>query len=205
LSVPILVTTILLIATSFKKTRHFGEPERYVEYATPFIAICSVMYFSSNTTIIITIVTFSVIYILFQNYLYLTVVVKKSRQGHIDGSKVINEYIKAYHSESGEEVRILSNNLQVAKHLMTPNRKVFWGISGSDYFRGIHFTKVFDRNPYLKIDIIPSLIKIFSINHFVLDLRHAPEYEKIFEDDQLEFEEIMSADHLKLFKVCLKI
>jgi len=70
--IPVLVSLLLFIATSFKKTKHLGEPVRYVEYINSLIGIIAVVSFINYSTLFCVALGFCLLFIFFNLYLYFT-------------------------------------------------------------------------------------------------------------------------------------
>ncbi|MCD6565398.1 MAG: hypothetical protein J7K53_05600 [Bacteroidales bacterium] len=200
INVPIFASLFLFFMTSFRKTRFLGEPQRYVEFSKGFIAISSAVYMNKNIYLILIVLSFSFLLILFELFFF-KIWFQKPRLSRIlaDTEKIKKIIFK----DNSQEIRILSNNMDLSKFFLNENCKIFRGGWYSEWIGNYHFTSVFKDNfNYINPEIIIELIKEYSINWFILDTNIITEQNIFLKNDGLKFFDMGKAGKLKLFKVC---
>ncbi|MCX5814226.1 MAG: hypothetical protein NT178_17030 [Proteobacteria bacterium] len=156
---------IVFIITSFQKTRFLGEPERYIDFIISPISIIGTLIFKNNLKIIIICIIIGFARIALIAALGST----NSRRAEDDPLTVLRKKIDTI---GGSSIRLLSNNMEVTKRLLTPNIKVYFGWAIQTEFGKHHFTDIYDYYPIIKESMIVPLIREYGINMVIIDLAH---------------------------------
>ena len=201
--VPILVSLIIFLFTSFRRTRFLGEPERYVEFTTPYISILGVFLLGKNILLIGVIITISIILIIFQ-FIVSWIVSKKNN--HEQNVAKIKKIIKSSVPKDKKILHIFSNNIDLLKFFLDNKRfKILIPNLTSLYTGKFHFKEIFPET-YITVSskIILPLIKEFEIDCFILDTNYVSDTNRILKNEYLLFEKIGAADNFIIFRVCSK-
>lgn len=163
----IIIGLALFLLTSFRQTRFLGEPERYLEFAIPYIVLTFIVFSDDNSLWLFMLLGISSLLILFQfciSYFIKTNVDKRS-----NNFSKINSVLRNIENDN-EELRIFSNNEQILKYLLNDKYRVLKPNLTSKYTGKFLFKDIF-RKKYPEIDesVIVPLIKEFNINCFILD------------------------------------
>lgn len=108
----IFVAMGLVLATSFRKTRFLGQPERYIEFAVPMLSVVAVSVLHHHTTVLVVLLVYSVAATLAQ--LVFPVIQQrlastgKKSSGRDDVEKISAAIERIEHIDG--EVRLFSNN-----------------------------------------------------------------------------------------------
>jgi hypothetical protein len=171
-----LAGAIAALLTSFRPTRFLGEPERYVEAATPWAVLCGThfVFLHWGSTALVTIVSIFAAMSLAQllaSYLLMRHVAVAG-----DELKCISTVVTR---ELGENVRFCSNNEQLTKLLLTNSwRFAFFWVVGQKYC-GMTVTEAFSRFPSLKRDACERITETYRVNACLLDRKV---FDTIFDD-----------------------
>lgn len=205
LLIPIFASFIIFISTTFRITRFLGEPERYLEFVNGFISIVACIYFFKYPLFLSLIILLSLLFILSLIYFYKTLIVKKiqSKISH-PLENIHNKLLKDY---GDTNIRLMSNNMGIAKMLGRNKRKILYGAPINPWIGSFRFEKVLYKYPIINSEMIVPLIKEFNINFVVLDLAEInhKEMKSLFNDPDIIFNEILNKQSLILFSTCIKI
>lgn len=171
---PVVCGMILFFLTSLKKTRFLGEPERYVEFSigpAAFLAglfIFELQSFGSNGYLILSIILgYQILMVLFQAF----VARKRSKmkaRGIVESVRVINDSIEQ-ETDKEKTVKLLSNNTEIMRSLITAQRQVFYPSLYSSWYGKFHYPDLYNTFDEMKSEMIIPVVREFAINHFVLD------------------------------------
>ncbi len=207
LGIPVVVSSIIFLLTSFRKTRFLGEPERYMEFCTPQISILGGVFFGYSSFIAYIVLGISFVLVIGQFILgYLIIKYGYTKTQHYKNfMKIFDTLCKIERSEV-KEMRIFSNNSLLNKTLQIGNWKVL-NINVTSLYTGqFHFKDIFPvEYPFIAKDVILPLIKEVEIGWFILDTNILPDYYDILEDNDVWLKEEIRVDMCRIFKVCSKI
>jgi len=163
--VPVLLCFFAFIITSFRRTRFLGEPQRYLEFSTPFLVVLLITNYHENIL---------GVYLSFLLFLIslLTVYILKNKISDIKNIKEISLYkIKDYITNKSkiEKSVIFCNNLNITKKLLDTNNSFFWGMPVNEAIGNYNYKNVFDEYPIVSNDIIPELIDSFKVDTVIID------------------------------------
>ncbi len=197
LSIPVVVSLIIFILTSFKKTRFLGQPERYIEFVIPFVSILSVQLFlNGHRTIIYTVLIISLLLVLFETILL-------SRIGG-GSSRKLELLVKSLENlcSNMKDVRIFSNNADILGYFLGKEWKILKPNIFSEFAGTFHFTDIFPHGygPVSSKVILP-LIKDYEINLFILDLKFITDYDFLKSDKSVRIEERITTENYKVFSI----
>lgn len=176
----ILVTLLIFILTSFSKTRFLGEPERYLEFATPALVYLFMQSYSSEF------VYYTIIYYVLASMGLIFISKwydKKSQKvkgnmlwhldlGQVDGKTMI-EVLREL-QQKGIPLRIFSNNEEITRRLLVLEHTDFLmpdiaaEKAGSFYYKDIFN----EQYPVVNENLLVPMIKEFDINILVIDTIH---------------------------------
>ncbi|HIO67398.1 MAG TPA: hypothetical protein EYN41_03600 [Flavobacteriales bacterium] len=196
---PILLCFGAFIITSFRVTRFLGEPERYAEFAIGLLALIGHLWFVVFPELVLYILGFCVLLTIVQLIGIRLRLREKSQPGFFDDILQLEDY---FEQNEPATVRILSNNNQVSKLMISEKRKVFFGWPYSAQIGSFHFTELYKGDQYLKSDKIVPVAEEFKIDYFVLDKGDLSPDDAMFEKDGI-FEHIADYNELGLYKICL--
>ncbi len=170
LSLFIFCTVLIFIATSFRLTRFLGEPERYVEFILPILAlkIILIQNFSIKFLLIIVLICFLLIFI----KLYFAKKYLKSST-YIDNTNTIKKiqfFINNHTTSNLKQTKVVCQNTQLSKLLFSKDYQIFrhplfQSHIGNFSFEDIH-SETYDN---ININVIPELIKAFDIDILILN------------------------------------
>lgn len=176
----ILVTLLIFLLTSFSKTRFLGEPERYMEFATPALVYLFMQCYSSAfiyyTIIYYVLASMSLIFIS-KWYDKKSKKVKDNMLWHIETSEVngktMIDVLKELQEQSGR-LKIFSNNEEITRRLLVLDNADFLlpdiaaERTGSFFYRDIFN----EQYPIVNETLLVPMIKEFGINILVIDTLH---------------------------------
>lgn len=119
-------------------------------------------------------------------------------KGIMETMKIIDQSIGA-----DENIRLLSNNTEIMRSLITVDRNVFYPSLYSDWYGKFHYPDLYKSFDEMYSDKIIPVIKEFSINRFVLDttMLARDNFNEIIKNEKLSFAELSSHGPLVSFKV----
>ena len=190
----ILATSLILfIATSFRKTRFLGEPQRYIELSLPFCSIFFVSTFYDNTEIILALVFI---------YLILFFTILKNRNNSIPNCDKtdINEILRTMENNSSKEIRLLCNNFNQAKYFMESQIKVFRPVYTSRDVLGIPFEKYHFKNHItLNSTFALRIYQGFELNCFIHDKNLEGDYNELIENQNLNLKLVSTINNFDIY------
>jgi len=204
-AIPVIVSLLIFVLTSFRRTRFLGEPERYMEFCIPQIAVLGATIFFMSPSLLSAVLGFAVMLVIVQ----LIMKHLRNKYGTNRYSKTektfekIVEILDRANSANGSKERIFSNDGEMNKKLLASKWKVL-DISLTTLRTGqFHIEDIFPVEfPHIANSVLLPLIKEFKINWFVLNTSILPNY--ILENSDIFLEEIETVEHFKLFRVCSK-
>jgi len=173
---PVFLCFGAFILTSFRITRFLGEPERYVEFSTGLIAVSSLL-FQGSTELMVGLLSFCALLTVLQLLGIKKRLKDKAQPGFFDDIQQIEAYLDKLGPES---LRILSNNNQISKLLISESRKVFFGWPYSEKIGSFHFNDIYKSNQFLKKEKLVAITREFEIDYFVLDKMDLPDNDEIY-------------------------
>jgi hypothetical protein len=200
IAILILSSLLIFLFTSFRKTRFLGEPQRYIEFVFPLISILPLFFASFYLFVFIIII--SLVTITFESF-----VIKLISRKQGGGVTTVEKTIKLLHCFNSivndkEEIRIISNNLEVLKYFADKNFKILNINVTSAYTGGIHFNEIFpDSYGVFSIDVLSNLVQHYKINWFILD-QNLISKELLEKQFQLPIKEKCSIYHYTIYKLC---
>lgn len=158
---------IVFILTSFRLTRFYGEPERYIEMVSIFGNISGIYYcfifFGMEAMEYILVYCFLAILIQILISKKLASHLSQTSHHHSDIIKVINEDFK------GEEVRFAANNEEVTKYVMTENWNFVRYWSFGNPLAGYSVSETFYKYPFIRMGIFEKIVEQYNVNACVID------------------------------------
>jgi len=202
----ILSMAISFILTSFNSTRFLGEPQRYIECITPFIAILGTGLFYDQPYLLHASIWVGVGLAVIQPALYVKFKLKTSGERRLQyikslGNKI--DVLSEVQNIAAQDQRVLSNNSQHVKNLLNGERKVFWGPAISNKVGSFTYEQVFSDFPNLNEKLIPDLIKEFKINFLLLDLKSVSNCSEILGADGYQLTLKSEFSDLRLYQIDL--
>lgn len=176
----ILVTLLIFILTSFSFTRFLGEPERYLEFATPAMIFLFMQSFSSAFvyyTIIYYVLASLVLIFASKWYDKNSTNAKNNMLWHLTNQSVNGQTaadVLNGLTQNGQSLKIFSNNEEVTRRLLAINAADFLlpdiaaEKTGSFYYKDIFN----EQYPLVNETLLLPMIKEFNINLLVLDTSH---------------------------------
>lgn len=167
----VLVTLLIFIITSFAVTRFLGEPERYLEFASPVMVVLFMQCFSS------TVIYYTILYYVATSFILLLInrwyskktPVTKNPVWQFSGNSEIKNILEKLKEEKGV-LRIFSNNEEVSRMLLDKEYEFLIPDIASEK-TGPFFYKDFFPEQYPQVNpaiIIPA-VKEFHINVFIAE------------------------------------
>jgi len=207
ISIPICVCIAVFILTSFRKTRFLGEPQRYIEFAIPYISILSTIIFFHSIFILIGILLYSFILATFQIFFlqrFKRANLIKVKQKDKRISTVKNLLRNADHSTM-KELKFFSNNVDLVKYFFGEKIVILQPLLTSEYTGSLHFSEIFPETyGTVSPKVFFPLLREFNIDWFLLDKNRIQKDELAKEDDSLYLEEIERLEDYIIFRICLK-
>ncbi|MBO3697277.1 hypothetical protein [Roseivirga sp. E12] len=197
------VILIIFVATSFKKTRFLGEPQRYIEFLSPLIAVLGVLLFSDYPYLLWASISLGVGFSLIQVVVFWKFKEVTSGARKFVNVRVFDSLIDELCSKQNidqQNQRLLSNDSHLVKLLLNGKRKVFWGPAISNEIGNYSYQEIFTY-PYLNEQLIPYLVKEFKINFLILDLELISDYQWITHNSVYKLKLRHELPGIKLFQV----
>ncbi len=172
----VLATVVVFLLTSFRRTRFLGEPERYVEFAIPFISVLAILLYDPYAIWLYSILACSFIAVIIQILLSL----RKCRSGvpSRDAMLDVLSSLKTVITNSPETVRLFSNNqnlLAFAQGLCEYFTILRININ-SLHTGTLHFRQIYPvRYGTMSREAAVQLMKEFRINWYIHDTRQGTE------------------------------
>ncbi|WP_106640332.1 hypothetical protein [Allosphingosinicella vermicomposti] len=162
----VLCGVVAMLATSFRKTRFLGEPERYVEAVTGWAVLAAAPFLIIHIGLAGTAaITFL--------FLIMCVVQLKASAFLVRqvGSKAIDLAAaeRAIKEAFVEPIRCCSNNEQLTKMLMANDWDFSYCIAVGRRYCGMRISEAFSAFPFLKREALERIIQTYRINVCVLD------------------------------------
>jgi hypothetical protein len=175
-AIKIAITSLLAFyITSLKYFRFWGEPERYIELATPFFIYFIVIqtFAAQNSKLLWVIAIYFVLTNILQ-FLYSIIPqwIKRRTDRSIKRSSFSRENIikninaTAYNKNG---VTIISNNLNLIKILLNTQWRFVYYWPSTDNFDGYKFEECFEKFPYLNTTIMTKLAIKHHASHILFD------------------------------------
>jgi hypothetical protein len=190
---------VMFLLTSFRPTRFFGEPERYIEFTTPFSSVVSAWSIvrAGEMWIFWAIVTLFIVANVVQSKIVEKIGVR------IQGKYTdFQDIIDAIHGRMRpEQVRFCSNNEEITKFLMT-NPWSFARLWTADQrYGGYRLSDLYEKYPVILREPLESIIRQYFINFCLLEKQY---YSTIFEDGGapgMRAEVVLDTERFRLYKI----
>jgi hypothetical protein len=191
----LLITFGIMILTSFARTRFLGEPERYLEFATPAVIFLFIKSVGSN-----------IVYIAIVYYLLASVALILVNKWHdkINEKAPGNRLLKLDEKDAAgkslkdklEELKqskgflhLFSNNEEITRRLLYLEDTDFLipdiaaAKTGSFFYKDIFN----EQYPFVNHRLLAGMVREFGINAFIADSKHLPlSPEAMFEGMKIE-------------------
>lgn len=199
---PVVVSLIVFLFTSFRCTRFLGEPERYVEFSLPYIIISSVCLFTDVIESAFHILIGLSIILILLNFRISLMKLKSNKYNMLPDIRVINDLL---HNETPTNIRLFSNNIIFLKnYLVFDDVNVLIPNLTSNYTGKYHFTQLFKQKyPLIDTSLLLNLIYDFNINWFIQDTEIDESIE--LQNNHIKLDELASYFKYKIYRVILKI
>lgn len=199
LIIPVFVALIAFLVTSFRPTRFFGEPERYVEFALPLFSILAVSYLQNFIWLFVVLICFSFVYLIYQYSLF--GFNKEETKFHIN-----IENIKKIISQNSQKDFYLtfSNNISVLNFLIDNDKfKILSPNITSLYTGSVHIKDIYVKGfPYVNTSVLIPLIKEFNIEWFILETENLKKDDfELLDKKNLIFEKVHQEDLFVIYKI----
>ncbi len=174
------VALVLFVATSFRRTRFLGEPERYLEMAAPFATIAGIAFLQAaggDAAVTALLAYFAVVTL---GQLGLAGVVKRAARDRARDVTQIREAIEA-HCPAGATVRLAANNDETQKYFMTLPWSFVRYWSYEEPFAGFRVRNAFDPFPVLRTAAVEAAIRDYGANYCLME--GADGAPRLFTDD----------------------
>jgi hypothetical protein len=157
---------IVFLATSFRKTRFLGEPERYVEIVTPWAFISSIKTIeelSDRGLVVPTILCLLSINVL-------QVLIAYRLRVHLTSENSdLKEISQIISSEQLQDVRLCSNNEHITKMMMKNDWKFACNLVAGQDYAGLRTSDCYSEFPVLKPTTVLKVVGKYDINVCILD------------------------------------
>jgi hypothetical protein len=161
------LVTVFLI-TTFRKARILGEPERYLEYAMPFVATCGAILLGPVTLICL---------LAWNLFLVIYSMPKKSSAPKIEGIDPDFLQVKKRIKEAGAGARVICTSTEDTKFMLDPGIQQFYYWVNDEKNDIFHFSHVYSTSfEYINPAALPELISFYKLNYLVIPKGHAAKY-----------------------------
>lgn len=158
---------ILFFATSFRRTRFLGEPERYLEMSAPFAIIAAVVVLEGHAgawAVPALLVYFAAIT---AGQLGLARLVRTAVADRAHDLATVTAAINA-HCPPGGTVRLAANSDEMQKYFMTEPWSFVRYWSYEKPFAGFHVRDAFDPFPILKTAVVEAAIRSYGATYCLM-------------------------------------
>jgi hypothetical protein len=183
------------LATSFRKTRFLGEPERYVEVVTPWATLAGAAFLEQKYGLGCLVV----LAVLFFCVDLLQLIASRMLVRHLDRTAPsLTEIEHLIEARWGRRARVCSNNEHFTKLLMQHDWQYAYCLAVGQLYCGLTLTQAFSSFPVLKREAVEHIAEELEINTCLLD-RH--EFESIFDDHPPTLENMSVAYESERFRL----
>ncbi|MGL4597312.1 MAG: hypothetical protein ACRCYO_07290, partial [Bacteroidia bacterium] len=155
----------IFLATSFRKTRFLGEPERYIELILPVLICWCVLVLPYS--LLVALLVYCVVRV---SYALLRLALEKTTPlaTYQNELETINQFI--YRLQEKQTVRLLCNSTESTKYMLRADLPIFyyWVTATSNdefHFLDVHAT---DYN-FVTPEVLPRLAKRYQLNTLLID------------------------------------
>lgn len=197
---PIFVGLGFFLLFSFKRTRFLGQPERYPEFTIGFMAVLFLLIFK-EVELSILLIIYQLLLVVFQ---LIIIKITSSISEKSTYNKLYNiETHLISCSNSGIEVRLLSNNTNIIRFLTNSMIKVFYGSLNTQMYGRFHYKEIYHDFDRMKNEKIIPIIDEFSINYFVLDIKFCSleNFQQLIAKSPFVFREIFQSPDFIFYEV----
>lgn len=205
LSLTVIALFTISILTSFKYTRFLGEPQRYVEFGIPLVAVLALAISETHTAIFVITLTCATVLAVME--LVQSMLKGRSTTGDQKISEMIDiaERINEMDPPEKRSVSIISNNIlfmNVAIAQFERMNALIPNINALHTGRH-HYCEVFpEKFGQISMRAIFEMIAESRIEWFVLDTRRADKHEIDEHSDSISMQETFSTGPYRVFRIC---
>ena len=161
---------ILFAATSFRPTRFFGSPERYVEMAIPFATAlgADALYRAGGWLPVAACAVYAVALSVFQPWMN---VFRRKKTAAADERQDFFRSVRERvdRDAAGAPVRFITNNGEWGKYLVHPDwQYVFFWPTVRDV-GGIPIDELIEYYPFIRTDAVERLMDRYAVNYCLMD------------------------------------
>ncbi|MDG2422747.1 MAG: hypothetical protein P8M22_02080 [Phycisphaerales bacterium] len=201
LLIPICAALLIFWATSFRKTRFLGEPERYVEITSGLLSIVAGLILFPHPLLYFLFLGFSVAFVSAHLFMYIRFLRNRRSDSTAKIIDRIHQVLLVEQENLDKPIRILSNNLQHSKSLLDVRFSCFWGNTLPEFIAGIRFSEALGEFPLLAPFAIYAVAKDYEIDYLVIDLNEIPEPESIMADKNVSMIGMITEGPLHLYRI----
>ncbi len=183
------------LATSFRRTRFLGEPERYVEAVTPWATVAGAAFLEQRFGPA-SLVALAVLFLCVD---LLQLLASRALVRHLGrAAPSLAEIEHKIEARWGRCARVCSNNEHFTKLLMQHEWQYAYCLAVGQLYCGLTVTQAFSRFPVLKREALEHIAQELEINACLLD-RH--EFESIFDERPPSLESMTVAYESERFRL----
>jgi hypothetical protein len=196
----IVAALIVFILTSFRKTRFLGEPERYIEFTIPLIAVVSPVYLRGHSVVYFCIFLYSIGVIVFD------VVIRgysRKRERTYSVSEDIQSVRRVLQGVKPQtEIRLLSNNTDIVRYYLNEAWYLFYGSASNE---NVGKYKIDTVHPHMahviNEDILGNIVEDYRINYIIIDTAYVESLEGCVKKLGRRLKELAITERLRLYQV----
>jgi hypothetical protein len=195
----ILSSICIFIATSFRKTRFLGEPERYVEFIIPIIAIKIAL--NSEISLNGLIIFYLICSLLIFAKIFIIGKYIKSNEYKENSNFIVQlkENVLNFSCTKKDRIKILCQNTQLSKLLFSSDYQIFRHPLFQSHIGKFSFLDVhYDNYDNIYIKTIPDLIRFFKIDFVILN---SESDFIIFKNSGIKYSDLKKINNLILFSI----
>jgi len=192
----VLSAVIIFLATTFRKFRFLGEPERYLEFVLPVLII----------VLISTLPPITICFIFIYNLIFVLVYfLYKKKTFKIDNTvdenvKEVNFVMSEYGHEKGFSV--ITNNSETGKYFFDVNIKMYFYLVNMRSVDGLKFQDVFTEfYPLIRADSFAVLVKKYRVPYVFLKNLDKDKYLSELQKSELKMELLVDGENNSLYRV----
>jgi len=199
----IIIALIVFFLTSFRKTRFLGEPERYVEFVIPCVAILAVSQNSGQIEVVNILLIVSSVLIALQLLVQFITKHKQEIKGYNAPENVIVTELKRLHKKN-LRLRVFSNNKSILKYALETDVKVLLTNLTSINTGNFSFSDIYSYGfPVVNQNVIVPMIIEHKINCFIMD-SSKDHFQHIPRINELNYSEYKTLGNYTIYLVSCK-
>lgn len=162
---------LVFFITTFRKTRFLGEPERYLEFGLPFVAIYAAQLFPP--IICVSLSLYSIVVILVS----LPSLKRNSKEVSIDAFNPWLTEIKEFLLKGNPSHRLLCTLTEDTKLILDPKISQFYFWINAEKNDDFHFNDVFQESfEYISPGVIPKIVDFYKIDYILINKKSQVQY-----------------------------